>query len=314
MSFVIDIEKLKNACESSTYEDSHQILIAATNNVQANLQFQEALMRGGWHRPGGVVNGQGERVADDLASWAEQMSGGDVNVLLEKIASQHLFATRLTGKTLYLVAPIGEKASDFVQLEIEQIQEVIERPLWHEDWLPDDLGEFIDPLDPPQMLEKPLQKPVYHFRRVTYLPDLLAEMDKSDENFIKINRFLNEWDECSASEGATFCEHWVFSLRKEAGYREEVLIRAKPISTHVEITDDMMLLEEHRGAKLANLIHSFDRKVGYPFAWYFFMLTNTHVDYNIAEAVFKELMGAYAYLPVRDLKILRRWHDQPYGL
>jgi len=314
MSFIIDFEKLKNACESSDYEESHQALISAVSNVQENLNFNMGLIRGGWHRPGAVVDALGNRIADDLASWAEQTSGGDVNVLLEKIASQNLFATRLTGKTLYLVAPMGEKAAEFVQLEIEQIQEVIERPLWHEDWLPEDLGDFIDPLDPPEFIEKPLKKSVYHFRQINYIPDLLAKMDKSDENFIKINRFLNEWDECSASETATFCEHWIFALRKEAGYREEILIRMKPISTHLEITEDVMLLEEHRGAKLANLIHGFDRKVGYPFAWYFFMLTNTHVDYNIAEAVFKELMGAYAYLPVRDLKILRRWHDQPYGL
>jgi len=314
MGFNIDIEGLKKACETASYDDAHQHLLANINAVQANLLFSEALMRSGWHRIGSVINAQNEKIADDLAQWAERESGGDVTVLLEKIASQHLFATRQAGKTLYLVAPIGERSSDFVQLEIEQIQEIIERPLWHEDWQPEDLGEFIDPLDPPEIIEKPFGKPVYHFRRATYLPDLLAEMDKSDENFIKISRFLNEWDSCSASESSTFCEHWVFALRREAGYREEVLIRMKPISTHVEITEEITLLEEHRGAKLANLIHDFDRKVGYPFAWYFFMLTNSYVDYNIAEAVFKDLMGAYDYLPARDLKILRHWHDQPYGL
>lgn len=310
----IDLEKLKNACESSSYDEKHQALLTAVSNVQNDVIFQEALVRGGWHRPGGVINAQGERIAKELSTWAEQISGGDVNVLLEKIAAQNLFATRFNGQTLYLVAPVGEKAADFFQLEVEQIQEVIQRPLWHEDWLPEDLGDFIDPLDPPTMVEKPLGKPVYHFRRVTYFPDLLAEMDKSDENFIKINRFLSEWDESSASDTATFCEHWVFSLRREAGYREEVLIRAKPISTHVEITKNIVLSAEHRGATLANLIHSFDRKVGHPFAWYFFMLTNKCIDYNIAEAVFKDLMGAYAYLPAKDLKILRRWHDKPYGL
>lgn len=314
MSFAIDLEKLKNACESSTYDDKHQALIDALGKVQAGVTFQEALMRGGWHRPGGVINAQGERIAEELSTWADQTSGGDVNVLLEKIASQNLFATRLKGKTLYFVASTGDKAADFIQLEVEQIQEFIERPLWHEDWLPEDLGDFIDPLDPPEFTEQALGKPVYHFRRATYIPDLLAEMDKSDENFIKINRFLSEWDECSASETATFCDHWVLSLRREAGYREEVLIRAKPVSTYVEIIENMVLSEEDRGAKLANLIHGFDRKVGYPFAWYFFMLTNKYIDYNIAEAVFKDLMGAYAYLPARDLKILRRWHDKPYGI
>ncbi len=98
MSFIIDFEKLKNACESSNYEESHQALISAVS--RENLNFNMGLIRGGWHRPGAVVDAQGNRIADDLASWAEQTSGGDVNVLLEKIASQNLFATRLTGKTL----------------------------------------------------------------------------------------------------------------------------------------------------------------------------------------------------------------------
>jgi hypothetical protein len=68
-----------------------------------------------------------------------------------------------------------------------------------------------------------------------------------------------------------------------------------------------------RGAGLANLIHGFDRVVGYPFAWYFHMLTHKPVPHQLAEAVHADLMGAYEYLLARDLKVLRDWHARPYG-
>ena len=69
-----------------------------------------------------------------------------------------------------------------------------------------------------------------------------------------------------------------------------------------------------RGALLANRIHGFDRALGYPFAWYFPMLTSPKVSHRLAEAVHAAPMGAYAYLPARDPKVLRDWYEEPYGL
>ena len=68
------------------------------------------------------------------------------------------------------------------------------------------------------------------------------------------------------------------------------------------------------GSELANRIHGYDRSVGYPFAWYFNMLGNKAENYTVADAVLKDLMGAYDYLPARDLKVLRQWEERPYGI
>ena len=69
-----------------------------------------------------------------------------------------------------------------------------------------------------------------------------------------------------------------------------------------------------RGATLANLIHGFDRHRGYRFAWYFHMLTQRRVSYLLAEAVHADLMGAFDYLPARDIAVLRDWLNAPYSV
>jgi hypothetical protein len=69
-----------------------------------------------------------------------------------------------------------------------------------------------------------------------------------------------------------------------------------------------------RGAALANLIHGFDRHRGYHFAWYFHMLTQRRVSHKLAEAVHADLMGAFDYLPPKDIGVLRDWYDAPYSV
>ena len=56
------------------------------------------------------------------------------------------------------------------------------------------------------------------------------------------------------------------------------------------------------------------RRLGYPFAWFFHMLTDKRISQRLAEAVHADLMGAYAYLPGRDIKVLQDWYDRPYGV
>jgi hypothetical protein len=34
----------------------------------------------------------------------------------------------------------------------------------------------------------------------------------------------------------------------------------------------------------------------------------------VAEAVLRDQMGAYDYLPAKDLKVLRQWEERPYGI
>jgi hypothetical protein len=110
------------------------------------------------------------------------------------------------------------------------------------------------------------------------------------------------------------CEHWCLSIRESCDTDGAGHLSARPVALGVEnlpeLPDEMVA----RGARLANLIHGFDRTAGYPFAWFFHMLTRRRVCFRLAEAVHADQMGAFDYLPARDLRVLRDWYDQPYSL
>lgn len=95
--------------------------------------FRQVLCRGGWYRLGRVVDAQGERVAPNLEAWAAAQlddRDGDIAALLEDYAGSGLRATHLSGRTHYLVAPAGKDSGDFLQLEIEDLQETLAHPLF----------------------------------------------------------------------------------------------------------------------------------------------------------------------------------------
>lgn len=303
--------RIAEVCQSVDASEGIEPLLTAIQPLLPDLSIQHAMTRAGWHRLGGVVDEEGRRVAHHLAEWAEAESGGDVDELLFKFADKSYFATRLNGQTHYLVAPTGPLAQDFIQIEIEQLQEVLDRHLTIPDWFPDSLTDFVDPLDFPRLDEhRPVGAPRLLFRRLTRIPELMASPGAGP----RLRRFLAEWDQSSAAESEGFCQHWVLAIREYQDQDGDAHQSAKPVpalATRIPVLPDA---EVARGAGLANQIHSFDRELGYHFAWYFHMLTNRQVSHKLAEAVHADLMGAYAYLPARDLKILRQWYQDPYGV
>ena len=44
------------------------------------------------------------------------------------------------------------------------------------------------------------------------------------------------------------------------------------------------------------------------------MLGQKASNYALAKAVLADQMGAYDYLPARDLKVLREWEQRPYAV
>jgi hypothetical protein len=49
-------------------------------------------------------------------------------------------------------------------------------------------------------------------------------------------------------------------------------------------------------------------------AWYFHMLTSKAVPHWVAQAVIEDALDGYAYLPPRDLEVVRHWLHAPYTL
>ncbi len=302
--------RIAGACGEELDSVSPDAILARLQEKAPELRLRYAMARTGWHRLGGVVDAGYRRVARHIGEWAEQQSDGDMGRLMDRCAGIRGFATRLEGCTHYITAATGERAQDFLQIEIEQLQEVIERPLWDPDWIPDDLEDFIDPLDFPRLEPEPVGPPCLLFRRLVNVADFLDSEDASNN----IKRFLRDWDRSSAGEFARFCDYWCLGIREYQDSQGDSRLSAKPVPLPggevLDLPDEVV----GRGATLANLIHGFDRHRGHHLAWYFHMLTQRRVSYQLAEAVHADLMGAFDYLPARDIAVLRDWHNDPYSV
>ena len=278
-----------------------------------DLRFDWVMTRGKWHRLGGVVDADYRPVDDNIVQWTERESAGEVDELIARYAGKGYFATRLAGKTHFFTLPCGPKAEDFIQLEIEELQQVLDRPLITRDWFPESLEEFLDPLDYPRLEPEPIGKPYYQFRRLTPIAGLMNESPRN-QALANLQRFFRDWDQSSACEGEHCSHHWILAQREFMDSDGECRRVARPVSTFAGELSELPPGESLHGSRLANAIHGYDRQLGYPFAWYFIMLSSRASNYNLAEAVLRDQMGAYDYLPARDLKVLRGWEERPYGV
>ena len=308
-------ERLAQLCAGVDPELGTDVLLNRLNEQASEPDYAWVLTRGNWHRLGGVVDAGHGRVADNLAVWAEQESGGDIEALIARHTDHRYFVTRLAGKTHFFTLPCGDDPEDFIQLEVEEMREVIERPLVDPDWYPDSIEEFLDPLDYRLLEPEPVARPYYQFRRITPIASLLREAPRENEAMSNLRRFFKDWSRSSsASDGEPFCRHWVLALREYMDSDGECRLTAKPCSTFSGRLPKLPSGGSLSGSELANAIHGYDRQLGFPFAWFFIMLSRRSANYALADAVLRDQIGAYDYLPSRDLKVLRQWEERPYAV
>lgn len=312
------INDMNLICCNTQVTHVHTLLLQKLAQQYPDLSFTHVLTRGGWHRSGGILDNKGKRISDNLREWVETKSNGDMNKLLAQYADSGYIATSLIGQTHYLVAQTGETAQEFVQLEVEELQEVVDRVMFNHELMADDIEDIIEPVDVEKLFPEPIGMPCYMFRRITAINDfmqsMVARLAERGKTNIPALRFMQDWDRGSSKDAGSFCEYWVLALQQYTDAWGETITSVKPVSTFAKDLNLIKLNGEHRGAGLANLIHNFDHSIGYPMAWYFFMLSHSEVPYQLAEAIHKDLMGAYDYLPAKDLKVLNDWSEKPYSV
>lgn len=304
---------LSEICSDAIPADDHSVLLEKIRQQLPHKSFQLSLSRGGWYRVGAVINAAGECVADKLEDWIDA-EGLELAELVEKYADSGYKVTRLNGTTHYFTAATGSKPDQFIQLEVEEINEVLDRNLIEADYYPESREEFVEPDDFPRLSPVETIKRYYIFRRVTDIQDFVERMNKDSEFELPIQRWFKDWQRSSAAEKTLFCQQWVLALREYTDGYGEPRMEAKPIATYCDAIDELDPDNTTRGSILANAIHGIDRQLGYPMAWYFLMLSRKKVSPRIAEAIHNDLQGAYAYLPARDLKILNEWIAAPYSV
>jgi hypothetical protein len=60
-------------------------------------------------------------------------------------------------------------------------------------------------------------------------------------------------------------------------------------------------------------IEAIDRELGLPFGWFFLMTHGHWVEPEIGQAPSAGLREGRIHLPDRDVRVLLRWADKPYG-
>lgn len=286
-------------------------------HLSPQLFFRDVLTRGGWYRLGGVIDRAGQRVASDLVVWLESelaQRGDDLHVLFDDYADSGLRATRLTGRTHYLVASTGSLAEDFLQVEIEELQEVVSHELFIGE-VPGGVEEVAAPSRTVGGKEAvdALGAPFYALRRLTDMAVFLKRMAAQKPEVQNVQRFFDAWQSCSAGFSTNFSNHWVLGVREHLDRFRQPILQATPVAAVNGLPAQFDGGYGARGMALYEALQRFDRRLGYPMAWFFHMMTTKAVPHAVVNAVVDDVQAGFSYLPERDVKVIKDWLHRPYG-
>ena len=319
-------EPIIEACSVTPVATGPAVLAREITKHLPDWSFRETLCRGGWYRLGGVVGESGSRISDKLEEWASDAldeRGGELPILLEDYAGSALRATHFTGRTHYLVAPLPAGGStDFLQLEIEDVQETYAQPIFDRAPSPTTLDELVDARCntcedcSDTRCGMPLGVAHYQFRRLTHIGDRLARMRTQSLEAQAIHRFVADWEASSAGFTTAFCNHWAIALREHLDRYKQTITRATPVAALNGELPRFNAKEGTSGLSLHSALTAFDRAVGYPLAWYFSMLTSKGgkaIPHWLPSAVATDAAAGFSYLPERDLAVVKQWLHKPYA-
>ncbi len=310
------LQRLIAEIDASTPRPHHATLLAAAARLIPDCPWRFALTRGGWYREGGVIAADGTRVAEHLTDWvAEEMDDCDDDIaeFLERHGSD-LLVTRHAGKSHYFVARYGSEPADFLQLEVEELQEVLDRKLWDESAPPADAMELSEPISVVPVAPQPVAAPRYHYRRMTDMRRVAARLAAPVGKTAAISRFMSEWGRSRAGDKGHFSEHWIVAVREQHDRYNNTFLSATPVSLHARKLKPFHWDGGLHGLDAAAQLQAFDRAAGYPGAWYFHMIAGALVPRDIAYAVVADIDAGFGYLAEADLVLLKGWLEDPYSL
>ncbi|MDD2884800.1 MAG: hypothetical protein PHT48_07115 [Dechloromonas sp.] len=300
------------ACTRTSVSAGNAGLVKALAATLPEWKFRHALARGGWYRLGGIVDAQGQRISDNLEQWVEEAldeRDGDLAYLAEDFADQTLYATRLVGQTHYLVAAAGEGHADFLQLEVEDLQEMRAHRLFASP--PGNIEELVDPRVGNETLQ-PIGLPCYRLRRLQHIDSFLQRMLAQKPEPAAIHRMIDDWHKSSAGQTCAYANQWVIATREHLDRYHQPVFRAQPIATLDGSPPEFGADAGTSGLSLHEALLHFDRQVGYPMAWYFHLLTTKAVPHWVAQATVEDALAGFAYLPQKDVDVVRSWLHRPY--
>lgn len=290
--------------------DHHELVTAARSATGLDLRI--VYVDEGWYRLGGLTDTRGKRIADDLEAWVMEQASGDMTVLFDQYGDAGYRFTRHAGRRIYLTAPVGPRPLDFVQIEIDEMQEMLCRPLFEDDHIPDTVDELTSLPPWPQAVA--LTPATYTYRRATTfaaMPELVSE-HKGDP---RLKRFVREWTGSSAGAHGRFCDHWVLRVVPYKNSDGEHVLEAKPMTALDIRLPDLQVARTHSvDYRPARDVRDIDQRAGYPMAWYFLQVARHYAHYRCVVDVRDDFKRSPDMpLPAVDGAIVDQWIDDPYN-
>lgn len=311
------LRNLAAQIEALSPRPHHAALLEIANRIRPGSTFHYALSRGGWYRPGRVIAADGECIADSVEAWVHaglSNCGGDFNELVDRHIDAGLQVTRHSGRTHYFVASCGPAPADFLQLEVEELQEVLDRNLLDSVNPPDDMQELIEPIAPDVLEAQPVGAPYYRFRRLVDVRQTIARVSFGDGRKSEITRMLSEWSHSSAAARGHFSDHWIVALREHQDRYRNPVTSVALVSCHARELKPFHWNLDASGVDMSAQLQAFDRAAGYPSAWYFHLVAGTFTPHKIAYAVARDLDAGFSYLPDTEAALIRSWAAAPYSV
>lgn len=314
---MISGQQLSNLCKKIIPGQDDQPLLEKIQEMVDAYPVRLARTGEEWYQIGGVVDSQNNQISSDLIEWVERTyleCGQNFQTLIDYGLEQQYIATKQTGKTLYFVVETGTKAEEFILLEIDKIQEVSDRLMVNEESLPEDLEDMIDPLYPATIESYNFGHSKYQYRRKTDIKLFMQTLNEHHKEEHPAQRFMDDWNRSSCGQKHLFCHDWLLRPYQHTGRYGEKIVNAEIINIQPKSLLHLEDMVGKKGNSLNNLLTRFDRQVGYPFAWFFYMVKGKLVSPHNGEAVYKDITGDFAYLAKRDEAILRDWIATPYNI
>lgn len=314
-AYQLDGQQLAKICKQTLPDQDDELLLAKLQSLNPDYPVRLAKTDEEWYRLGGVVDMKGNRIANDLIEWTERTyigCGKNLQTLIDHARAQQLIATSQTGTTLHFVMRTGSKAEQFIQIDIDKIHEKSDRLLVSDHNPPEDLEEFIDPLNPDYLEAFSIGAARYSYRRKTDVAVFMDEINKHHIDEHPVQRFMDDWNRSSARQKAVLSDDWIVRPYRHTGRFGEQIINVELINTQQKNMPQLDDINGKKGVSLHNLLTRFDRQAGYSFAWFFYMVKGKLVSPQSGVAVFKDVSGDFSYLPERDVAILKDWVNTPY--
>ncbi|MGF1547987.1 MAG: hypothetical protein ACFCUG_11750 [Thiotrichales bacterium] len=311
----LTLKQIARAVDHAAPRPHHTDLLGTLKHAFGERAFALALTRGGWHRAGGVFRPDGIRLAYDLGAWITdelEHSNGSFDDLIERHLGAGLVVSRQQGRTHYFVSSYGPDPADYLQLEIEELQEVMDRKLMHPLEPPLNPAELLDPPRPHSVGAQPVGATRYHFRRLVDMRRVVVQQATYNDGPSPLKRFLAEWAECARQGKARFSDHWILSLREHVDRYYQQRISAEPVSRHARKLKSFEWHAEARGAELARQLEAFDRVAGYQMAWYFHMVAGGFTPLATAYTIVEDYVEGARYLGDQACALTKRWLVEPY--